>query len=180
MKKGILFALLIIAAVLSFASNPSAQAKIGDNKIYPVVVDYSKSLDEMIQSGNYVEVDRDITTENFPVEDYYKARINLQLIYFGRDTTPEEVIQEMDRRSLRPATLPEMLAFGAKYPEMGVEFPVMAFGSISTKQDDVFNVPYLGQDVMTTGLRELGLFWYDLGWGWTFHYLAAPKQFRSF
>jgi len=95
-----------------------------------VVVDYSKSLTEMISAGNYDWVNSDISEKNFPVNGKGQIESNIELIHYGKSMSSEDVIQDMETKGLRPATLSELLAFGKSYPDKQREFPIVALGSV--------------------------------------------------
>ena len=50
--------------------------------VYPVIVDYELSLDDMIKVGRYDVVKDDITAENFPVSGEGQAEKGIVLMPF--------------------------------------------------------------------------------------------------
>lgn len=172
---------MVVAVVLSFTTNPSAQIKTDNAEIYSVAVDYSKTLVQMIQTGQYVRFDGEITAEHFPITGKGKEKVNLQLVHLNREVRSGEALSELNRRGLRPATLPELLAFGAKYPELQREFTILALGSVWAKPSDFqgvipvkdfLSVAYLDED---DGNRCLSLRWYGNVWYAEVRYLAVSK-----
>jgi hypothetical protein len=109
---------------------------------FPVVIDYKKSLDAMIKAGHYDWMNSDITEKHFSVKPG-QAEVSIELVHFDRVITTDDVLAELDRRGLRPATLPELLAFGAKYPEKQREFPIVALASVWRRLFGFRNAPYL-------------------------------------
>jgi len=103
---------------------------MGGADIYKVVVDYAMSLPDMIAAGRYDWTNRDITAENFPFSGEGQKKVDLELIHLNRDASTKEVLEELDRRDLRPGTIEELLALGAKYLELQKKFPIIAFGSV--------------------------------------------------
>lgn len=100
---------------------------------FRVVVNYGQSLAQMIQFGHYDWVNPDITEEHFPFHGQDQVELNIELVQFDKVMeSGSEVLREFDIRGFQPATLPELLAFGAKYkyPEEQTEFPIVALGSI--------------------------------------------------
>jgi hypothetical protein len=102
--------------------------------MYSVVVDYSMTLEQMIAAGDYSWVDKDIDTAHFPIEGAGKVEVKLQLIRRG-GATIKGIMAELAERNLRPATLPELLAFGSKYKYRDItenlrppweDFPIIA------------------------------------------------------
>jgi hypothetical protein len=130
---------------------------------FPTRVDYGKSLAAMIQAGRYDYANSDITEKHFPVASG-PTEVSIELVHFDRVMTSDEILAELDRKGLRPATLPELLAFGVKYSEKQREFPIVALGSVWRGWVDLRHVPYLWGDA---GLRNLDLDW--LGNWWDVH-----------
>ena len=84
----------------------------------------------MIASGKYDWRDFAITSNNFPITKRGTDKVLVELIQFDRDMGSADVIRELDTMGLRPADLPELLAFGANYPEKQREFPITLLGSV--------------------------------------------------
>ncbi|MGH9460150.1 MAG: hypothetical protein ACRD1X_02955 [Vicinamibacteria bacterium] len=123
--------------------------------IFPVAIDYSQSLVAMIQTGRYDWVNSDITEKHFPVASG-PAQVSIELVHFNRVMSTDDVLSELDRRGLRPATLPELLAFGEKYPEKQRKFPIIALGSVWRYWLGGCHAPYLWGNAL---VRCLFLFW---------------------
>lgn len=138
---------------------------------FSVVVDYTQSLAAMIKAGKYDWVNPDITEQHFPVKPGSKD-VSIELVHFDRVMTSDEVLTELDRKGLRPATLPEVLAFGAKYPEKQREFPIVALGSVWRGWNGFRFVPYLWSDA---GERGLSLDWLDRRWSGRYRFAAVRK-----
>ncbi len=102
---------------------------------YSAVVDYSQSLVEMVSAGKYDWVSEGITEKNFPKTMSGKVRVNFELVHFNRNITSDIAVMGLGGMGLRPATIWELLAFGAKYPELQREFPVVALGSVAKIED---------------------------------------------
>ena len=145
---------------------------VGD--IYTAVVDYSMSLSDMIKVGKYDRVNGNITAENFPINGSDKVEVSFELVHLNKPASSEEVLLHMEKNNLRPVNLEELLAFGAKYPEIQREFPICALGSSLDDRGSSRCVPCLyGND---SG-RDLGLYWFDDCWSDDYHYrfLAVRK-----
>lgn len=132
-------------------------------KIFRVIVDYSKSLTEMIRAGNYDAVERNIDADHFPIKDQGKIGLDIELIHYGKYMFGDDIIRDLNSRGLRPATLPELLAFGSAYPNKQREFPIMALGSLWRRWHGFRCVPFLhGLD--SNSRRWLSFrFWFG-GW----------------
>jgi hypothetical protein len=99
-------------------------------EVFRVVVDYSKSLAEMIKEGKYNWHDPAVSRSHFPVKGKGKISLNLELLNYGKFMKTDNIFRDMDSCGLRPATIFELLALGATYPEKQLEFPIIALGSV--------------------------------------------------
>ncbi len=116
--------------VLAFAGLLGCQSHpVIEEKVFPVVVDYELSLEEMIKASGFVTVN-EVTTGYLPLEGSGKREVHIFLLYFP-NVRPlvEDVEREMRKQSLRPARIEELLAFGKSYPEEIKKGPVIALGS---------------------------------------------------
>lgn len=138
---------------------------------YPITVNYGLSLKEMIAVGRYDREDKDITALHFPMKGEGTKEVVTELVHFNRHMESEDVLREFDERSLRPATIKELLAFGAKYPELQRQFPIVALGSIWWHLAYRF-VLCLDRYGSERGLR---LIWFGHGWRDDCRFLAVRK-----
>lgn len=106
-------------------------AKIPTVGNYPVVVDYTLSLEEAVKLGHYGSVDGNIYEKNFPNNRSGKPFISIELLSFNRKISVDDVSKEIDKMGYRPADLRELLALGERYPNIQTEFPIVALGSVS-------------------------------------------------
>jgi len=163
---------LIAQSDIGKVTRETFQAFLNLKRTYFVTVDLSMLLEEMIASGQYDSCNKDINSENFPIKGTGALEVNLELVHLGRKATTDEVEAELDKRGLRAATLVELLAFGAKYPELQREFPIIALGSVWRYHDGFRGVPFL---LRRGSLRDLGLFWDGDGWDGSCRFLAVRK-----
>lgn len=84
---------------------------------FPLTVDYSQPLEKMVAAGHYDWVDPDITDNRFPLQGSGTVNSTARLTYFNEWVTSGEVLRRLGEQGLRPAILPELLAFGVKYPD---------------------------------------------------------------
>lgn len=142
------------------------------NETYPITVNYDLSLAAMVGAGQYNWVHLDITEKNFPVSKKGIQNVTIEVIQFDRAVRSEEVLPQLDRRGLRPATIEELLALGAKYPEMQQRFSIAAFGSIWKHPPQDPYVPYLFWN------RSEGRFlsFCDIKCGWQDSRFAAVRR----
>lgn len=148
------------------------------DNLFSAIVDYSRSLEDMITAGQYTWVNDDITEKHFPIPKPpvglpTKAEIKLELIHFNKVMTSDKVLAELKKQGLRPATLPELLAFGEKYPEKQREFTIVALCSVWRSFDGGRRVPCLwgGSD-----WRRLSLSWGDDDWHDYYRFLAVRES----
>jgi len=96
------------------------------SRIYLIAVDYNMTLADMIAAGKYDFVYDEI--RRFPVWGNGRGRREMaaQLIPFGYEEEWDKDISALERRGLSPATIVELLAFGAKYPDIQREFSIKA------------------------------------------------------
>ena len=84
----------------------------------------------------------------------------------------DEVLKKLEKLGLRPATLPELLAFGATYPNKQRKFPIVALGSVWRYWEGYRFVPYLWEN---GARRDLGLGWLERGWDAYYRFAAVRK-----
>lgn len=79
--------------------------------IYTVSVDYGQTLKVIHDKSRSVE------------------KVEIELIKYDADMEYDDVITDLDARDLRPAMIEELCAFGASYPDVQRQFPIIALGS---------------------------------------------------
>lgn len=127
-----------------------------------VNVNYDLSLMEMIVAGRYDWIsDRFPTKEYFPVKGKGIKDLDVELVNFNRFISSREALEEMRKMGLCSATREELLAFGAKYPDMQREFPISALGSFVRFFGGGFGALVLYGD---SSQRILGH--HNFGFGW--------------
>lgn len=98
---------------------------------HEVIVDNDMSLEEMVEAGRYDWGNLGINGKNFKFKrGKGKIRIIIKLVCFNRLMSYREVLRWFSCHGLRPGNLPELLAFGATYPEKQLEFPVVQVGTL--------------------------------------------------
>jgi hypothetical protein len=150
----------------------ATEARGGPKTSYPVTIDYRASLAAMIKAGRYDWANPNITDKHFPVTPG-DTDVVIELVHLNRDASSDDVLAELERRGLRPATLPELLAFGATYPEQQREFPIVALGSVWQLWDGGRLVPYPWGDSLE---RDLNLNWFDRWWSARCRWAAVRKR----
>lgn len=139
---------------------------------YPVNVDYSASVEQLIKVGKYDWFNDDIKGGNFPSSEKGTAQVLVYLVNFDRDISSEDAVKELDRQGLRPATLKELLALGATYPDLQRKDLIVALGSTWRGSVGYVRVPCLRG---FGSFRDLSLGWWFGGW-YSFWRFAAVRK----
>jgi hypothetical protein len=85
-------------------------------QIQTVRFTYDMSLADMVVAGQYGWKSDIFTAMNFPIEGSGEVAMP-NLHHFGRFIGTESAVKELANLGLRPATLPELLLFGANQSE---------------------------------------------------------------
>lgn len=138
--------------------NPPASPVKAGNSVFPVVVDCSQTVEQMIKAGKYDWRELEINSGDFPVNCRGISKVDVVLLpIHRRRMESEEILRELDKRNLRPAGLPELLAFGATYPDKQQEVPpIVALGPVSQDWKTLRGAAYLGGGMRGRGLAGPG------------------------
>jgi hypothetical protein len=141
---------------------------------YKSMVDYSKTLAEMIKAGDYGWFNDDITEKHFPLQGAGQYEVEMELVHLNRNVTTKEVLEHLNNLGLEPAKIEHLLAFGAAYPELQRQFPIVALGSSFVGGGGVRFYPCLSSG---GDRRELSLGWDvdDSHWDDDCRFLAVRK-----
>jgi len=69
-------------------------------------------------------------SSGFYEADCKSGQAEIVLVNFGREMSDPEALCGLEKRGLRPATLPELLALGATMPKLQRQFYIAALGSV--------------------------------------------------
>jgi hypothetical protein len=123
------------------------RSKAMDNQTYHLTIDYTLSLAQMIEAGRYTSVHQGFTAEHFLLVGIGQVEVEAQLVHPNKKASTEEVLQHLDSLGLRPAILPELLAFGAQYPDVWKpRGGAVALGTTWVNPDGEREVPGLYED----------------------------------
>lgn len=139
---------------------------------FRIVVDYSKSLAEMISVGNYDWANSDISEKNFPVKGNGHVELNIELIHYDKRMESDDIVRDMESRNLRLITPPELLAFGKAYPDKQRKFPIIALGLVCRC---LYNYRYVAYLCSRGSKRGLGLASVIGGWNEDCRFAAVHK-----
>jgi hypothetical protein len=138
-----------------------AQAARKPRETFPLAVNYDLSVEEAIAAGDYQAVNADISGRNFSWTRRGKVDAEIVLVRFDQRMSSEDVLRGLEQEGLRAAELPELLAFGAAYPDEQRKFSVVGLGSVWQDRKSYRNVPCLYE---ASEGRYLDLHWWDDGW----------------
>lgn len=141
-KSGILSDLL--DANLSQVNRDDFRRALGLHSLsMKINVDFSISLEEMISSCLCDWVRGDITSRWYPVVGEGMRTFRVEIAHLNCDISPARAKAEIIKKGARSATIAELLAFGAAFPEIQRKFRLVALGSF-TEVRGSYNFPYLG------------------------------------
>jgi len=140
---------------------------------YEVVVDYGRTLVEMIAAGKYDWVNPDITQEHFPLAGRGEEKREQALFWFRRNISSDDAIAEMKKAGYESEDVAGLLAFGRDNPELQRKFPIIALKSVWVGSGGRHRVPYLFRGGAERGL-DLGYLVSD--WRGDCRFLARKCQ----
>lgn len=142
---------------------------------FVISVDYSRSLQKMIEAGKYGWTNQDITPERFPISGGGVVEFEAKVLSFQKYASSESVVEAIKKlgpeNTWEPARIEQLLALGEKYPNMQREFPIVALGSACELRGER-RMSYLGRDVAG---RNLDLRWWNGSWNTCCRFLAVRK-----
>jgi len=124
-----------------------SKAELSVTGAYRVCIAPDQTIEKLLETGHYEFISPYMRELQFPRADYRVSRDEvheIELVYFGHDISTDDALKELDKRGLRPANAVELLAFGASFPDVQREFPVVALGQ-------VFPYPHGSRNVVALG-----------------------------
>lgn len=145
---------------------------------FTVTVNYGRSLRNSVKAGKYDWSNRHITAERFPSKRTGTANVEIILVKFENKMGFDDSVREIDNRGLRPVELPELLAFGGKYPNVQKRFPVVALGSVWHHPNGFRDIPFLNRcdDERTLDLCSCVYDWDPHSWFASLFRFAAIRK----
>lgn len=135
---------------------------------FRVKVNYTLSLEEMIQAGQYDWVNPRILRELGPFTGARHQEYELLNYRIDRMMTTREILQALEKDGLVAATLPLMLAHTARY---GGDGSFVSLGTLCTQGHE--SVPCVIGNAVT---RRLSLEWCGFRWREHFSFLAVSAR----
>ena len=140
--------------------------------VFSVLVDYGRSVVDLVAAGKYDWKNDNVNDNNFPVSRRGTDSVEVHLVHFNRMISTQDALNELDRQGLKPADLHTLLSLGAKYPDLQREFPIVALGSVWRNRDGRRGVPCLDGHGSE---RDLCLYWIDSDWVEIYRFAAVRK-----
>lgn len=139
---------------------------------YTVTVNYAgnKTIENLLKEGKYDRVKENITDKNFPTGKTGTEEEEIYLVHFDRwFDNGDKVIAVLDILGYKLATPAQLLALGARYPDLQRQFPIAALGQYWLDSYGCRCVVYLSVDSLSVDsgsryacLRWLEPWWYDV------------------
>ncbi len=151
--------------------NISQQEKNESTDKLVFVVDYSKTVPEMIKLGRYDWKNSGVSKKNFPKLNKSSDKIKLSGKLFSLEwgISRKKAISKMKKLGYRPATFFELLFLGYLFPNLQRLFPIVALASVWDDEHGAHSIPYLDANGDWRGLSLSYLF--D-DWEGKFHFLG--------
>ena len=94
----------------------------------PLLVDYSKTIEEAVAAGHYRRVESSINSENFPI-DPKKIGKKEKLIFKLFKGNVEKIAADMEKEAFYPGGIMELAAFGFQYRRLQRRYSIAALDS---------------------------------------------------
>ena len=171
---------LVIALVIIFVQTAKHKSK------FKVAVDYSQTIEQMIAAGHYdcvgSRINLNINSGGFSTSRRGIQDVEIIIVSFDSSMKSEDILRALDKKSLRSAELPELLAFGAAYPQKQREFVIVALGSVGRSRYGLPVAPAIYRSVPPCE-RVLDTFFFNRTWSPDFRFAAvrldSPQAVRS-
>jgi hypothetical protein len=138
-----------------------------------VLVDETKTVDELAKVCKFDWVNNNITSANFPnPADGTTGNQELALFHFGKTMSSDAVISEMNKEGYEPATIWDLLGLAQKEPNLQRQFPIVALKSFWQGPHRYRYVPDLCGDA---DVRSLSLYYLYGDWDDDYRFLARRK-----
>lgn len=120
---------------------------------------------------DYKRVERFDPIERSKAVSRVNREVAFEYVHMDRDASADEVLDEMDRKGLRPALYEELLGFAEKFPDEQLKFPIVALGSEKIMLG-FRGVAHLWRE---DDGRHLDLRWIEGGWCGAYRFLAVRE-----
>ncbi|MCC6639040.1 hypothetical protein IT409_00605 [Candidatus Falkowbacteria bacterium] len=103
--------------------------KVADLDSFTGTIDYSFSLEQMVDVGEYDWRHPALNAGNFPISGSGIQTVVFELISFEHPISTEDAKKEVTARGLKLGRIEHLLLFGAKYPQQQTKSDIVALGS---------------------------------------------------
>ena len=146
-----------------------------DPQMYAVTVDYGQSFKQMKDAGHYEVYDDDnlcVVPEGYAIEGQGLELVVISLLVFEPFISSEEVVREMRDNHYRPANIAELLALGARHPDLQMKGgDIVELGTIDYRINDDPWVAFIGEE---DGKKKLWHDCWDQEWDDSVRFAAVP------
>lgn len=142
---------------------------------YIVTINYAgdKTIKNLLKEGKYDWVNNDITDKHFPTKKTGTEKEEIYFIHFNkRFDNGNQVIEELGKLGYKSANPAQLLALGAKHPDLQRQFPIAALGQHWFGSGGFRFVVYLSRYL---GDRSAGLYWFKNRWSVDWRFAVVPK-----
>jgi hypothetical protein len=139
--------------------------------LFPLVVDYDLSIEELVRRGGYDWSDGDINGKKFLIDRHGQECVNAELVHLNEAVSTKDALRGLANRNLHTANIVETLTFGLTYKDKQRKYPIVGLGSSCTVLGDRY-FPCLWS---IGSERRLDLHWTDSGWHSDCRFLAIRK-----
>lgn len=119
------------------------------SKPYRVFLEH-KTIEEAVKADSGLLPREHVNNNSFKVLDSDFGKRDIYLIHFNYSIEFNEAIEEMNKIGMRPASIMELLALGAEYPNLQRNFEIVALGSVyddgGWSNTGTRFVPFLSED----------------------------------
>lgn len=154
-----------IGTVVESDSGPALQFL--DRTIH-IGINPKLSTEQLIAMSEFDDKEsRDVMQRFHRVDDPGDGHTVVHLLHYNDSMSSEEVLRDMQRQELRPATFLELVWIGIQYPML--DCPIVALGSVANVEDDRRVATLVNRK------RRLRLGWMDLEWSVNCRFAAVHK-----
>jgi hypothetical protein len=134
-------------------------------------MDYDASVEELVRRGEFQWVADEwhtsrFNSKNYPTPQTGRAQLQTHLMPY-QGVSIQEGLNKLDSTAYRPATLHELLAFGAAHPMLQKDFSIVAPGTqVPPRPDQPLAAPKLGWGGLGRILSLVSMTWNQGGYEW--------------
>lgn len=140
---------------------------VGSNEMedggFPLAIDYSLTVEQMVVNGEYDYVNDNINSKNFPItlKGEGIVPVTAKLVHYGKNMSSEVILKDAASRDLIRPSIEHGLAFGAQHQDEQRKYPIIILCEPWVSPFGDRDVPCLDID---DGQRELGLRSFGRDW----------------